>query len=168
MEVEMEKKAYLRLRSCVERTYPQEACGVLLGNKKKHIPDGIQWKKSVSEECWKNGVNLVREKKNLKEEGKEGIREEFQIEEVRELQNGTEEEKKGRHFCVNPLQIYKLERELKKSGLEILGFYHSHPDCEAVLSEEDERYMIPEMLYLVVSVSNGQCDSIQGYQRLLG
>ena len=38
---------------------------------------------------------------------------------------------------------------------EIIGFYHSHPDVPAILSDEDKEYMIPEMLYLILEVREG-------------
>ena len=53
------------------------------------------------------------------------------------------------------MEIYRLERKYEEQGYEIVGFYHSHPDCPAVPSEEDEREMIPDMVYLIVSVNKG-------------
>ena len=69
-----------------------------------------------------------------------------------------------RHFQINPLAVAKAEQE--HEPLEILGFYHSHPDCEAVPSKEDILYMIEGYSYPIISVYNGECSDIKSYVRI--
>lgn len=66
------------------------------------------------------------------------------------------------HFRIDPLAILKAERE----PLEILGFYHSHPDCEAIPSQEDILYMIEGYSYLIISVYDGKCSDIRSFERI--
>lgn len=57
------------------------------------------------------------------------------------------------NYEMSPLQIYKAEKEYFRKGLEIVGFYHSHPDKAAVLSEKDKAGMMPGLYYAVLSVT---------------
>ncbi len=177
--VEMGTDAYLFLKTSVETAYPKEACGVLLGKQEICVPDEIRQGKMTSgkeykenlNEIWRRESTLEKTKKdemNKVHESLGGVKEGIKriwIEEIRTLENQAEEKRKQTYFEVNPLQLYCLERELENSGKELLGFYHSHPDCAAVLSGEDETYMIPGLIYLIVSVSDGHFEGIRGYQK---
>ena len=57
------------------------------------------------------------------------------------------------NYEMSPLQIYKAEKEYFRKGLEIVGFYHSHPDKAAVLSGKDKAGMMPGLYYAVLSVT---------------
>ena len=69
------------------------------------------------------------------------------------------------HFEMDPMFLYQVEREIERSGLEIVGFYHSHPDCKAVPSEQDLRYMIPGLVYAILSVTKDGVADIQYFQK---
>ncbi len=61
-------------------------------------------------------------------------------------------------YEVDPLALMKAERSLEAEGLEIVGYYHSHPDHPAMYSDTDRDLALPEMAYLIASVgstSNG-------------
>lgn len=62
---------------------------------------------------------------------------------------------KTAHFAVDPLVIPEIELSASARNLEIVGFYHSHPNRAAVLSETDERYMLECLSYPIVSVNEG-------------
>ena len=66
------------------------------------------------------------------------------------------------HFRIDPLAVAKAERE----PFEILGFYHSHPDCEAIPSKEDILHMIEGYSYPIISVRNGKCADISSFARI--
>lgn len=46
----------------------------------------------------------------------------------------------------------RLQREAREAGLEIVGFYHSHPTGEAVPSAFDVERAWPGVSYLIVSL----------------
>ena len=85
------------------------------------------------------------------------------IEEIFCTVNGAAQERSGRRYEIEPLILYELEKKAEEKGYCILGFYHSHPDCRAVLSPEDSEHMIPQMLYVIASVYRGKCREIRGY-----
>lgn len=69
------------------------------------------------------------------------------------------------HFEMDPMFLYQVEREIERSGLEIVGFYHSHPDCKAIPSEQDLHYMIPGLVYAILSVTKDGVADIQYFQK---
>lgn len=69
------------------------------------------------------------------------------------------------HFEMDPMFLYQVEREIERNGLEIVGFYHSHPDCKAVPSEQDLHYMIPGLVYAILSVTKDGVADIQYFQK---
>lgn len=75
------------------------------------------------------------------------------VRDVKSADNRTDNEGSGRHFIIDPMEIYGYEKELDGSGLEIIGFYHSHPDAPAVLSTEDEEGMIPGQVFMILSAA---------------
>lgn len=62
---------------------------------------------------------------------------------------------KTAHFTVDPLAIPEIELSAAAKNREIVGFYHSHPNCAAVPSKTDELYMLDGFSYPIVSVSEG-------------
>ena len=85
------------------------------------------------------------------------------IEEVFALTNKAAATQKTAHYEMDPLSVYELEKKAEEMGYSILGFYHSHPDCEAKMSQEDKEHMMPQMLYVIASVNAGECGQIRGY-----
>jgi len=61
-----------------------------------------------------------------------------------------------RRFLVGPDEYRRAEARATASGLQLLGFYHSHPDHPAEPSQFDLDHAWPNMSYLIVSVRQGQ------------
>jgi len=40
-------------------------------------------------------------------------------------------------YNIDPREVVRIQREARERGLEIVGFYHSHPDCPAQWSKTD-------------------------------
>jgi proteasome lid subunit RPN8/RPN11 len=55
-------------------------------------------------------------------------------------------------YVVDPLAILRADRQARDAGLEIVGFYHSHPDHPAIPSATDGELAWPAYLYVIVSV----------------
>jgi len=72
---------------------------------------------------------------------------------------------KNRHFRLDPLKLYEFEKRYREKGLDIFGFFHSHPDAPAVLSIEDEQEMIPGLLYMIAEVQNGDHGRIRVWKK---
>jgi len=58
------------------------------------------------------------------------------------------------HFSFDPAEQFKVVREVRNSGLEILANYHSHPETPARPSQEDIRLAYdPAISYVIVSLT---------------
>ena len=64
----------------------------------------------------------------------------------------TTEEGPRRRFLVRPQDYRAAERSATERGLELLGFYHSHPDHPARPSQYDLDHAWPVFSYVIVSV----------------
>ena len=63
-----------------------------------------------------------------------------------------------------PEDFLKGEREARSRGLDILGFYHSHPDHFAQPSEFDRQHAWPWYTYLILGVNGGVAGALTGWQ----
>jgi proteasome lid subunit RPN8/RPN11 len=61
-----------------------------------------------------------------------------------------------RRYEVAPADLVRTQREARARGLEILGFYHSHPDAEPAPSEHDRAAAWPWYVYLIVGIGAGR------------
>jgi proteasome lid subunit RPN8/RPN11 len=69
------------------------------------------------------------------------------------LDNRREGEAAHTRFLVTAEDFRWAEKEARAQGLEIVGFYHSHPDHPARPSEFDREHALPWYSYIVVRVS---------------
>ena len=97
--------------------------------------------------------------------GKKSEKGEIEVTEIREASNQIQGEEEATHFRIDPLNLYYIERELESSNLEIVGFYHSHPDCKAILSDEDRKYMVPGLVYTIMSITAQGVVDVKSYTR---
>src|SRR5262245_13849929 len=67
----------------------------------------------------------------------------------------TTEEGPRRRFLVRPSDYQLAERRATELGVELLGFYHSHPDHPARPSQYDLDHAWPTFAYIIVAVAQG-------------
>lgn len=76
------------------------------------------------------------------------------VEEIRVVDNARRDSPRNR-YLIPPEEIVAGDRYAREHGLEILGFYHSHPDVAAHPSEFDREHAWPWYSYVIVSVIRG-------------
>ena len=86
-----------------------------------------------------------------------------EIAEAFALPNETLGERR-RRFLIGPDEYRTAERRASETGLELLGFYHSHPDHPAVPSQFDLDHAWPNLSYVIVSVKKGQPDEMRSWR----
>jgi proteasome lid subunit RPN8/RPN11 len=59
-------------------------------------------------------------------------------------------------YLIAPDDLRRLEAEVRAAGLEIVGYYHSHPDHPAVPSAFDAEHAWPWYSYLIVQIDRGR------------
>jgi len=69
------------------------------------------------------------------------------------ISNAREESAKRNRFLIEPEELMRGERFAREHKLEVVGFYHSHPDSPAVPSQYDLEHAWPAYSYIIVSTS---------------
>jgi len=69
------------------------------------------------------------------------------------ISNAREESAKRNRFLIEPEELMRGERYARGRDLEVVGFYHSHPDSPAVPSRYDLEHAWPTYSYIIVSTS---------------
>ncbi len=66
-------------------------------------------------------------------------------------------------YLISPEAYRHTEAEAEQRGLEIVGFYHSHPDAPARPSDFDREHALPWCSYVIVSVQGGRSADIKAW-----
>lgn len=61
-------------------------------------------------------------------------------------------------YELRPEDLLKADREARSRGMDLVGIYHSHPDCGAYFSETDLKNSCPWYSFVVLSIQNGEFD----------
>ncbi len=69
-----------------------------------------------------------------------------------------------RRYAVGPLVLLRAQEALEAEGLEILGYYHSHPDCSAQYSAYDRDHALPNLSYVIASVCRGALSELRSWR----
>lgn len=77
------------------------------------------------------------------------------IEQTIPINNSFEDGEQYHRFLITPEDMMKAELHARKLKLDILGFYHSHPDHPAMPSEYDRNHALPFYSYIITEVNNG-------------
>ena len=75
----------------------------------------------------------------------------------------THEEDRGRRFLIEPLQIKEFEERVQERDMDLLGFYHSHPDHPAEPSEYDREHAWPYYSYVIASVGEAEVNYMRSW-----
>ncbi len=70
--------------------------------------------------------------------------------------DNLQEDNRRRRFLITPKQYLQAERAASERNLQLLGFYHSHPDHPAIPSEFDREHALPWFTYIVLSIAHGE------------
>jgi len=66
-------------------------------------------------------------------------------------------------YLIAPEDWLETERETRKTGLDIIGVYHSHPDHPSRPSEFDREHAFPFYSYIIVSVTSGEAADLRSW-----
>lgn len=80
--------------------------------------------------------------------GKEGT-----VKKIYEMANVSETPET--FYFMDSQEQFKVLKDMRNSGIEMLGIYHSHPASRAYPSEEDCRMCFyPDAFYMIISLKN--------------
>jgi proteasome lid subunit RPN8/RPN11 len=86
------------------------------------------------------------------------------VEEAYPISNAREEEAKRNRFLIKPEEFLKGHKYAASVGMDIVGFYHSHPDHPSSPSEFDKEHAWPAYSYVIVSVNNGATGDLSSWE----
>jgi proteasome lid subunit RPN8/RPN11 len=117
-----------QIRSHGAQTYPHECCGALLGRDR-----------DSSETVSAGGPQPAAR----------------EVVALFPLVNRRDDSPRNR-FSVTSEDVRDAEKAARKQGLDVIGWYHSHPDHPAKPSQYDRDHAWPWYSYIIVSVASGQ------------
>lgn len=132
MAIQLNAEQLEGIRSHGAREYPNECCGMLLGS-----AEGDD--KQVSE---------IIALQNLRHDS-------ARAQDLLPLDDPGRESEKNR-FLIDPREQVRVEKDARARGLDVLGYYHSHPDHPARPSNYDREHAWPWYSYIIVSVKQGE------------
>jgi proteasome lid subunit RPN8/RPN11 len=124
------------MKSHAESTYPEECCGLLVGQRSGDTKTLIEV--LPTENSWGG-----------------------EAEDTFQSSEGSAQRKssKRNRFSIAPIVMLKAQKDARDRNLDIIGIFHSHPDYPAVPSEFDRAIAWQQYSYIIVSVQQGKaCD----------
>ena len=67
-------------------------------------------------------------------------------------------------FVMDPKDLNRVDQEARQKGLDVLGIFHSHPNCDAYFSKRDLEHSCPWYSYVVLSIKNGRFDHAASFR----
>ena len=90
--------------------------------------------------------------------------EERRVQAILPVANAREDGARGNRYLIIPKDMYLADLEAEKRGLEIIGIFHSHPDCPNVPSEFDREWALPWYSYTISRIDNGRAASLRSWR----
>ncbi len=84
--------------------------------------------------------------------------------EVRAGRNLRGPEDRGRdRYVLDPADIIRAQRDADTAGLDVVGFWHTHPDHPSRPSQYDADHAWAGYVYVIISVRQGRAAGEQGW-----
>lgn len=58
-------------------------------------------------------------------------------------------------YELKPEDLLRADQEARQQGKDLIGIFHSHPDCDAYFSETDLKNSCPWYSFVVLSIQRG-------------
>jgi len=84
------------------------------------------------------------------------IGEEGEVKEIVPMSNAREEGARHNRFLFTPEDYLKAEIFAENLGLNLIGVFHSHPDCPNIPSDYDREWAQPFFSYIITRVDQGK------------
>jgi proteasome lid subunit RPN8/RPN11 len=81
-----------------------------------------------------------------------------------DIDNASENNERYHRFLITPEDMFKAEQIARTAKLEIIGFYHSHPDHPSMPSGYDKEHALPFYSYVIVSIDYGKAQVLTSWE----
>lgn len=82
------------------------------------------------------------------------------------VENRREEAARRNRYLIPPEAVIAGEQAAEHKGLEVIGFFHSHPDHPARPSAFDREHAWPWYSYVITSVEHGHASGSRSWRLL--
>jgi proteasome lid subunit RPN8/RPN11 len=89
---------------------------------------------------------------------------EGEVKEIFALPNAREDEARHNRYLITPEDYLKAEMKAAELGVDLIGVFHSHPDCPNVPSEYDREWAQPFFSYIITRVDEGRAVSHRSWK----
>lgn len=86
------------------------------------------------------------------------------VKSLRPIVNAREDGEQYHRFLITAEDMMQAELEARRLGLEIVGFYHSHPDHPAKPSDYDRDHALPFYSYIILRVAEGRSELMTSWR----
>src|ERR1051326_3062278 len=69
----------------------------------------------------------------------------------------------GARYELRPEDLLEPDKKARAAGLDLIGIFHSHPDCDAYFSKPDLENSCPWYSFVVLSVKGGKFDHANSF-----
>ena len=83
---------------------------------------------------------------------------------LRPIENARESDERYHRFLITADEMMQAELEARRLGLDIVGFYHSHPDHPARPSDYDREHALPFYSYIILRVAEGRPEQMTSWR----
>jgi proteasome lid subunit RPN8/RPN11 len=80
------------------------------------------------------------------------------------MENAMSEGERHNRVLILPRDVLRAERFAREKTLDVVGYYHSHPDHPAVPSQFDLDHALPVWTYIIVSVRQGAAADVRAWE----
>ena len=87
---------------------------------------------------------------------------------VRPTQNAADPAAKSSRYLIGPEELLEVYKEARSQGLDVIGYYHSHPGEAAAPSARDLAEALPGVSYLIVSVGESGVGERRSWRLRMG
>ena len=87
-----------------------------------------------------------------------------EVKDILALANAREDEARHNRFLITPEDYLKAEMKAAGLGVDLIGVFHSHPDCPNVPSEYDREWAQPFFSYIITRVDEGKVVSHRSWK----
>ena len=80
------------------------------------------------------------------------------------MENSSAEETRHNRVLILPKDLMRAERYAREKKMDVVGYYHSHPDDRAFPSQFDLDHALPVWSYIIVSILQGKATDLRSWQ----
>ncbi|MDR2904413.1 MAG: M67 family metallopeptidase [Helicobacteraceae bacterium] len=80
------------------------------------------------------------------------------------INNAREDGEQYHRFLITPEDMLRAEQTARAMKLDVIGFYHSHPDHPSAPSGYDKDHALPFYSYVIISVDKGKAQILTSWE----